>query len=84
MTATRIPKMLAAAAKELLEDNGLRLAASLSYYTLFSLVPLLFLAAAVAGYVFGDPDAVSRTVDQATEVAGTEVGKALEDLLEGV
>lgn len=70
-----------AAGKEFLVDGGPRLGAALSYYTLFSLVPLLFLAAAVAGFIFGDPDAVSEAVDRATEVAGSEVGEALESLL---
>ena len=73
--------MLAAAAKEFLVDGGPRLGAALSYYTLFSLLPLLFLAVAVAGFIFGDPDAVSDAVDRATEVAGTEVGESLESLL---
>jgi membrane protein len=69
------------AGREFLADGGPRLGAALSYYTLFSLVPLLFLAAAVAGFVFGDPDAVGDVVDRATEVAGSEVGESLETLL---
>lgn len=77
----RVSKILVAAGKEFLDDGGPRLGAALSYYTLFSLVPLLFLAAAVAGYVFGDPEALSEVVAEATDVAGTEVGKALESLL---
>jgi len=81
-TVRRISRILIVSAKEFLVDGGPRLGAALSYYTLFSLVPLLFLAAAVAGFVFGDPDAVSDAVDRATEVAGDEVGESLESLLE--
>jgi membrane protein len=77
----RVGAMLVAAGKEFLVDGGPRLGAALSYYTLFSLVPLLFLAVAVAGFIFGDPDAVSDAVDRATEVAGAEVGESLESLL---
>ncbi len=80
-TFRRVAAMLVAAAKEFLVDGGPRLGAALSYYTLFSLVPLLFLAAAVAGFVFGDADAVGEAVERATEVAGSQVGESLEDLL---
>lgn len=82
--AGRLYAMLGEAGKEYLADGGMRLSAALSYYTLFSLVPLLFLAVAIAGYVFGDPDAVREAVDQVTDVAGAEVGSSLEDLLEVV
>lgn len=80
----RVLKILVAAVKEFLDDGGPRLGAALSYYTLFSLVPLLFLAAALAGFVFGDPDAIRDVVDRVTDVAGAEVGESLESLLETV
>ena len=79
--AKRLSKMLAVAGREFLDDGGLRLGAALSYYSVFSLVPLLFVAVAIAGYVFGDPDTVRQAVDRATDVAGAEVGNSLEDLL---
>lgn len=43
------------------EDKGLKLSASLAYYTLFSLAPLLLLIISLAGVFFGD-DAVKGTV----------------------
>ncbi len=79
--ASRLFAMLAAAGKEFIADQCSRLGAALSYYTIFSLVPLLFLAVAIAGYVYGDPDAVQQAVDRATDVAGAEVGDSLESLL---
>lgn len=39
------------------DDNALRLSAALSYYTLFSLAPLLTIAVAIAGLVI-DVDTV--------------------------
>jgi membrane protein len=76
--------ILRAAAKEFLDDGGARLGAALSYYTLFSLVPLLFLTAAVAGYVFRDPDAVTEVVEWGTDLAGEKVGDSLGSLVETV
>lgn len=47
----RIFELLKAAGQEFGEDKAGRLAAALSYYTLFSLIPLLFLAVATVGFV---------------------------------
>jgi membrane protein len=47
--------ILKAAAKEFGEDKAGRQAAALAYYTLFSLVPLLFVAVAVTAITLGPP-----------------------------
>ena len=48
-------------------DNVPRLGASLAYYTLFALAPILIVAITVAGLVFG-ADVVQRQVT--TEISG--------------
>lgn len=48
-------KILRAAATEFSEDKAGRQAAALAYYTLFSLVPLLFVAVAVTALTLGPP-----------------------------
>ena len=48
------------AASEWSEDKASRLAAALSYYTIFSIAPLLIIAIAVAGLVFGQEAAPTR------------------------
>lgn len=77
----RVGQILRAAAKEFVVDSAFRKSAALSYYSVFSLVPLLFIAVAIAGFVYGDAAAVRDAVDRAAEVAGEEVGDALETLL---
>lgn len=47
--------ILKAAGREFGEDHGGRQAASLAYYTLFSMVPLLFVAVAVTAITLGPP-----------------------------
>ncbi len=64
MMLQRIGNILRAAAKEFIVDSGFRQSAALSYYSLFSLVPLLFIAVAVAGFVYGDAAAVQDAVDR--------------------
>ncbi len=65
-------------------DRVSRSAAALSFYSLFSLVPLLFLTAAIAGFVFRDPGAVEDVVSRVTDVAGEEIGDTIETLLDTV
>lgn len=56
--------------KEWQEDKASRLAAALSYYTIFSLPPLLLLALAIAGQVFDRQAAQERLVSQARQLVG--------------
>ena len=45
-----------------LDDDPFQSAAALSYYTLFSLAPLLIISIAVAGFVFGREAAQNQIV----------------------
>jgi len=62
-------------------DFAPSMGAALSYYTLFSIAPLLIIVIAVAGLVFG-PDAVRTVVfDQLQALMGEEGGEAVQDML---
>jgi membrane protein len=74
-------EILKAAAKEFGSDQAGRMGAALSYYTIFSLVPLLFLLLAVAGFVFSDPATVDDLVASAADIAGEQVTEILEELV---
>lgn len=63
------------------EDKAQRLAAALAYYTLFSIAPLLLIAIAVAGLVFGRSQAQAQIVAQIRTVMGDAGGKAIEEML---
>ena len=64
-------------------DNVPRLGASLSYYTLFALAPVLIIAIAIAGFFFG-PEAVrGEVVGQVRGLMGEEGARAVQAMLEG-
>lgn len=63
------------------DDKIPRLAASLSYYTLLSLSPLLVLAVAVAGIVFGEDAARGQIAHQLQQVFGAEAGDAIQAMI---
>ena len=64
-------------------DNVPRMGAALAYYTLFSLAPILVVAIAVAGLVFG-PEAVrGEIVGQIDGLIGHQGAEAIQAMLEG-
>jgi membrane protein len=64
------------------DDNVPRLGASLAYYTLFALSPVLLVATSIAGLVFG-PDAVrGEIVGQIQGLVGRQGAEAVQAMLE--
>src|SRR4029077_20377402 len=75
-------RLFYSAAKEWSNDNAPRLGASLSYYTIFSLAPVLLLVIAVAGLILGPEAAQGRIVDQLSGLLGADAAKAVQTMLE--
>lgn len=64
------------------EDKASRLAAALSYYTAFSLAPLLIIVIAIVALVFGQDAAQGEIVGQIQGLVGKEGAKAIETMIE--
>lgn len=63
------------------KDNTFDLGASLAYYTIFSIVPLLIVVVAVSGLVAG-PDAIRGQVfGQISGLVGPETAKTVQDMM---
>ena len=67
-------------ASEWQDDKASTLAAALAYYTLLSIAPLIVLAVAVAGLVFGDEAARGQIAEQIGAVVGSQAGEAIESI----
>ena len=65
-----------------LEDRAASMGAALAYYTAFSIAPLLIIAIAVAGLVFGRDVAQQAVVDQLQGLLGQAGGTAIEEMLQ--
>lgn len=63
------------------EDKAPRLGAALAYYTIFSLSPLLVVAIAIAGLVFGQEAAQGQIVGQIRGLVGDEGAQAIQDMI---
>ncbi|HEY6877478.1 MAG TPA: YihY/virulence factor BrkB family protein [Polyangiales bacterium] len=68
-------------AKDWSADNATRLAASLAYYTVLSIAPLLVLAVSIAGLVYGEDAARGQIAEQISGVVGPQAGKAIQTVL---
>lgn len=62
-------------------DNASLLAAALAYYTIFALAPLLVIAVAVAGIVFGDAAVEGQIVAQIEGAVGREAAVVIQNLV---
>ena len=63
------------------DDEVTRMAAALSYYTTFSLAPLLMLSIAAAGFAFGKEAAEGQILDQIGGLVGTESARAIQSMI---
>lgn len=82
MTFKRLFRLLKASFQEWQKDKASRLAAALAYYTVFSLSPLLILAIAIAGAIFGEQAARGEIVGQIEGLVGQQGAQAIQTALE--
>jgi membrane protein len=78
MTLKDIWTILKRAGKGWMDDNAMRLAAALAFYTILSIAPLFLIAVAIAGAVFGKDAATGALTDQLRGLlgdAGAEVAR---------
>ena len=68
--------------REFGEDKAPRLGAALAYYTVFSMAPLLLIAIAVAGIVFGQEAARGGITAELGKVMGPDTAKAVEEMVQ--
>ncbi len=63
-------------------DKASQLAAALSYYTIFSLAPLLVIAIAVAGFVWGEEAARGAIVQQISGLVGQQGAEQVQTMIQ--
>lgn len=79
--------LLRRTAQEFVEDRCTQLAASISYYVLFSIFPLTILAVAISGLILTDDSLRAQVVDDLFDVlplSADEGREDLEDAIDGI
>jgi len=84
-TGYRVPplaKVFVEAGKEFSRDNAMRLSAALSYYSIFSIAPLLLIAVGIAGWVYKTKQAQGDIVQLLTQFIGWNAAQAVQSIME--
>ena len=77
-------RILADAFNRYVMEGGMTHGAALTYYAVFSIGPLLLIATAMAGWVFGEAQANEELRDKLIEMFGADTAWTIEGLLSSV
>ncbi len=77
-------RLLYIAAEEFIADNGLKLSASLSYYTLFSMAPMLMIVIAIGSIILGKEAAEGYLYLQFSGLMGEAGALQLQEMIRNV
>ena len=73
--------ILKTAATDFIDDQGMKLSAALSYYTIFSLAPMLLVMITVLSIFFGRDAIQGQVFEQISGLVGAEAATQLQDIL---
>jgi len=76
-----LPRLFRQASSEWINDNAPRLGASVAFYTLLSLAPMLVIAVAGAAVVYGQEGAQGRLASEIQGIAGSEVARTIQEFI---
>lgn len=77
-----LPKLLVATFSSFSNDKGLKLSASLAYYTIFSIGPLLLLLMSLVTIIYGQAASIEGKVfGQLRSLLGVSAAKQIEDII---
>jgi membrane protein len=77
-----IPGLIKESISRWSEDRAPSMGAALSYYTVFSLAPLLLIVIGIAGLVFGEEAARGAIIEQLQGLLGDESARAVNELVD--
>src|ERR1700754_4839835 len=77
-------KVIMATFMSFINDNGLKLSASLAYYTVFSIAPLLILVVSIAGIVFKDQAFNQTLYPHIKGYVGGEAAGQIQDMVKNL
>ena len=76
--------VLKRAGREFLDDNGTKLSASLAYYTIFSIGPLMMVVMTLAGVFYKKTDITPKVFEQVSQIVGRSGADQLQSMLDNI
>lgn len=80
----RFWRIVKRAGSDFLDDNGMKLSASLSYYTIFSIGPVLIIIISLAGIFFGKEAVQGKIYYQLDGVLGSSAALQIQDIIRNI
>lgn len=80
----RLGKALIATFKGFSDDKGMKLSASLAYYTIFSIGPLLLLLMSLASVFFGQEAIEGKVFGQLKGMLGTQAAAQVQEIIKNI
>lgn len=77
-------RILKRAATEFIADNGLKLSASLSYYTIFSIGPILIIIISLTGIFYGKEAVQGRIYWQIKGLVGSSAALQIQEIIQNI
>lgn len=84
MRIRKVYNLFKSAGNGFIDDNAFKLAAALSYYTVFALGPLLIIVISLAGLFYGEEAAEGSIYFQLNGLLGTEAAKQVQDIINNI
>ena len=83
-SATKIGHLIKESFKGFIDDNGVKLSAALSYYTIFSLPPLLIIIITLSGIFFGADAVKGEIFGQIKGLVGSDAALQIQETIKNV
>jgi membrane protein len=80
----RLWRILKRAATEFINDNGLKFSASLSYYTIFSIGPVLIIIISLAGIFYGREAVQGKIYYQINGLVGSDAAVQIQEIIKNI
>lgn len=80
----KIGRLLKVTFTEFIDDNVMKLSAALSYYTIFSLPPLLIIIISLSGFFFGEEAVRGEVFGQINQIVGNDVALQIQEIIKNV
>ena len=77
-------KVIKDAGGAFIEDNCMKLAAAISYYTIFAIGPLLLIVISLAGLFYGEEAVQGKIYDQLRGLLGSDAALQIEQIIQNV
>jgi membrane protein len=69
---------------QFIDDNGIKLSASLSYYTIFAMAPVLIIVMSLAGFFFGKDAVQGKLFGQINYLVGNVAAKEIQEIISNI